>query len=976
MAAGSGVFLPLLLLVIVLFITLALALRFRLSFRIAARNVRRGGRRTILVLLGLLVGTTIISASLVVGDTVNAVAVQGTYVAYHGVDQGIYNESVTTSSYAFLPTNESTTLTHAILGVSGVASVSPMIIAGASVFDHTTGLPQPGLGLIGADPNSSGALGTFHTDGGATVVGPDPGMVLLDDVAAGDLNASVGDHITLVGVAPLNLTVQAIVSDSSRGGFYGGSNAYVTLAAAQQAENVSGEVNFLAVTDVGTSATGAANSPNVSVRINSTIAGLDSPLPVVVDNQLHDNLLVAAQSGSSLTDLFLVLGLFSIVAGAMLIVGIFVMIAEERKGEMGMLRAIGLPRGQLVYTYYFEGVLYALGSALAGTLLGLLVGFGLIEAFVSIEGGGSAAALAILQAFTVKPSSLLIAYVAGFLLTLVTVTIASYSVSRLNIVRAIRSIPEPPPARHWYTYLAYVGALVLVLGALIYDRTYAGSGDVSVPTLAGALMILGVALIASRFLRNRPVFTVAGAALLLWAGYIPIRRDLIGAHHSGTITVFFVDGILMVTGAVMLYTFNSDLVVNGVAALVRRSPRTVPVARIALSYPSRRPGRTAINLAIFALVLFTIVGIASIGQSVTVGVNNSVQAESGGYPLIAYSQTPVPNLPGQVANNSTLRGEILTTVPLAAGFLSEVVPGFAGTYVDSAFASPAGLPSNETLAGTADFNFSATANGSTPAEVWSALASDPDDVVVSNQYAPASTISLSGGGSHPSAPVGTRFTLGNPDSGTTRNVTVIGVLGESFVPGVFLNPATESALGIHGTSAFFFRTTAGTSDTLVLQHLKAAFYAYGLIVIDFQQAVAASLQTTLAILDLLEVFVALGLGVGIAAMGILAMRAVVERRAEIGMIRATGFTQGMVLRAFLLEYSFVTILGILIGTGLGILLDWDASQGAVALLQFAVPWENILIVVLVSYGLTVLAILGPSLSAARLPPAEAIRYSE
>jgi putative ABC transport system permease protein len=976
MAAGSDVVFPLALLVFVLIVTLVLALRFRLSFKIAGRNVRRGGRRTVLVILGLLVGTTIISASLVVGDTVNAVAVEGTYISYHGIDQGIYNESLTTSSYAFLPTNESTSLTQAILGVNGVASVTPLILAGGSVFDHTTGLPQPGLGLVGADPNSSGALGTFHTDSGATVVGPEPGTVILDDVAAGDLNASVGDHVTLVGVKPVNLTVQAIVSDSSRGGSYGGSNAYVTLATAQAAENVTGEVNFLAVTDVGSAADAAANSPNVSARINTTLAGLVLPLPVVVDNQLHDNLLVAVQSGSMLTDLFLVLGLFSIVAGAMLIVGIFVMIAEERKGEMGMLRAVGLTRGELVCTYYFEGLLYALGSALAGTLLGLLVGFGLIEAFVSIEGGGSAAALAILQAFTVKPSSLLIAYVAGFLLTLVTVTIASYSVSRLNIVRAIRSIPEPPPARRWYTYLAYLGAIAFVLGALLYSRTYQGTSDVSEPTVAGAMIIFGLALIASRFLRNRIVFAVAGAALLLWAGYVPFRRALLGAHHSGTITVFFVEGILMVVGAVMVYSFNSDLVVSAVAALVRGSPKTVPVARIALSYPSRRPGRTAINLAIFGLVLFTIVGIASIGQSVTVGVNNSVQAESGGYPLIAYSQTPVPNLPGQVANNSTLHGEISTIVPLAAGYLSSVIPGYPGTFVDTAFASPAGLPANETLEGTADFNFTATANGSTPGQVWAALAADPNDVVVSNQYAPSSTISLSGGGAHPNAPVGTRFTLGNPDTHVTRNVTVIGVLGESFVPGFFLNPATMSALGIHGTSAFFFRTTTGTSALLVLQHLKAAFYPYGLIVVDFQQVVAASLQTTLSIIDLLEVFVALGLGVGIAAMGILAMRAVVERRAEIGMIRATGFTQGMVLRAFLLEYSFVTVLGILIGTGLGILLDWDASQGAVGFLQFAIPWENIGIVVLVSYGLTVLAILGPSLSAARLPPAEAIRYSE
>jgi putative ABC transport system permease protein len=974
--AASGLFLPLLLLVIVLLLTLVLALRHRLSFKIAARNVRRGGRRTVLVLLGLLVGTTIISASLVVGDTVNAVAVQSTYVAYHGVDQGIYNESVVTSSYAFLPTNESTALTKALLGVTGVSSVTPMIIGSASVFDHTTGLPQPGLGLIGADPNSSGALGTFQTDGGVTIVGPEPGTVILDDIAAGDLNASVGDHVTLVGVTPVTLTVQAIVSDSSRGGFYGGSNAYVTLATAQAAENVTGEVNFLAVTDVGSAADAAANSPNVSARINTTIAAAAVPLPVVVDNQLHDNLNIAVQSGSSLTDLFLVLGLFSIVAGAMLIVGIFVMIAEERKGEMGMLRAVGLTRGELVYTYYFEGLLYSLGSALAGTLLGLAVGFALIAGFVAIFSGGSTSALAILQAFTVKPSSLLIAYVAGFLLTLVTVTGSSYWVSRLNIVRAIRSIPEPPPPRRVYTIVAYLGAIFLLLGALLYWKTYQGTTDVSDPTVGGALIIFGLAMIASRFFRNRPVFTVAGAALLLWAGYIPIRRTLLGSQHTGGITSFFTEGIFMVLAAVILYSFNSDLIVKGVAALLQRSPKTVPVARIALSYPSRRPFRTAINLAIFGLVLFTIVGIATIGQSVQVGVNNSVQAESGGYPLFAYSQTPVPNFPATVANNTTLRGEIQTVVPLGAGFLSAVIPGYAGTYVDTALASPAGLPASETLGGTAQFNFTQTANGSTPTEVWAELASDPGAVVVSNQYGVSSGISISGGGAHPKAPVGTRFTLGNPDTGATRNVTVIGVLGESFVPGFFLNPTTATALGIHGTSAFFIRTTPGTSDTLALQHLKAAFYPYGLIVIDFQQAVAASLDTTLAILDLLEVFVGLGLGVGIAAMGILAMRAVVERRAEIGMIRATGFTQGMVLRAFLLEYSFVTILGIFIGTALGILLDWDASQGAVSLLTFSVPWLNVVTVVLVSYGLTLLAILGPSLSAARLPPAEAIRYSE
>ena len=64
--------------------------------------------------------------------------------------------------------------------------------------------------------------------------------MILDDVAASDLNASVGDHVTLVGVRAVDLTVQAIVSDTSRGLFLFGSDAFVDLAAAQAVENVSG----------------------------------------------------------------------------------------------------------------------------------------------------------------------------------------------------------------------------------------------------------------------------------------------------------------------------------------------------------------------------------------------------------------------------------------------------------------------------------------------------------------------------------------------------------------------------------------------------------------------------------------------------------------------------------------------------------------------------------------------------------------
>jgi putative ABC transport system permease protein len=134
------------------------------------------------------------------------------------------------------------------------------------------------------------------------------------------------------------------------------------------------------------------------------------------------------------------------------------------------------------------------------------------------------------------------------------------------------------------------------------------------------------------------------------------------------------------------------------------------------------------------------------------------------------------------------------------------------------------------------------------------------------------------------------------------------------------------------------------------------------------------------LISLLQIFVGFGLVVAIAAMGIFALRAVFERRREIGMLRANGFTSGMVLRAFLLEYTFVTLLGTVIGVALGLLVIWNLSQSpsaaAAGVSTFAVPWLNLAVLLPLVYGGAMLAVIAPSLRAARLPPAEAVRPTE
>jgi ABC-type antimicrobial peptide transport system permease subunit len=141
--------------------------------------------------------------------------------------------------------------------------------------------------------------------------------------------------------------------------------------------------------------------------------------------------------GSIFTSIFLVMGLFSIGAGVLLIFLIFVLLAEERKTEMGIARAIGMRRWHLVETYLAEGMAYNVGSAIVGAILGIFVAFGMIAVLNTLgdDFGFS------LQRH-VEPRSVVVAAGVGILLVFLTVIVSAYHVSSLNIVAAIRDIPE------------------------------------------------------------------------------------------------------------------------------------------------------------------------------------------------------------------------------------------------------------------------------------------------------------------------------------------------------------------------------------------------------------------------------------------------------------------------------------------------------------------------------------------------------
>ena len=61
--------------------------------RLASRNIARRKARVAIVLAGLLVGTAIISSSLVVGDTLRYIFLQDVYQRLDAIDEMVTNET-------------------------------------------------------------------------------------------------------------------------------------------------------------------------------------------------------------------------------------------------------------------------------------------------------------------------------------------------------------------------------------------------------------------------------------------------------------------------------------------------------------------------------------------------------------------------------------------------------------------------------------------------------------------------------------------------------------------------------------------------------------------------------------------------------------------------------------------------------------------------------------------------------------------
>jgi putative ABC transport system permease protein len=225
------------------------------------------------------------------------------------------------------------------------------------------------------------------------------------------------------------------------------------------------------------------------------------------------------------------------------------------------------------------------------------------------------------------------------------------------------------------------------------------------------------------------------------------------------------------------------------------------------------------------------------------------------------------------------------------------------------------------------------------------------------------------------------ITIRDSATGESRDVRVIGVIAfgaSSNFPGVYVGEDTflevfgEPEMAIH-----YVALTNPDEAKDAAREIESALVTSGAQADSLVDLANEENALSRGFLYLMSAFMGLGLLVGIAAVGVIAFRTVVERRQQIGMLRAIGFKKNTVALSFLLESSFVTILGVTSGILLGLWLAYFLVTGddfPAEGQQFYIPWLQITVIGVFTVVASLLMTWIPSRQAASVPTAEALRY--
>lgn len=693
--------------------------------------------------------------------------------------------------------------------------------------------------------------------------------------------------------------------------------------------------------------------------------------------------------------MFLAMSSFGILSGILLIVNLYMMLAEERKKEHAILRAIAFTRSDLVKIFTYEGYLYSILSSLAGSAVGIGIGYILIftlgKMFASLTGGTDF----LRMQFGLTWQSLVIAFLSGFLITMITVIGSSIKMSGLNIVSAIRNLKEEKKKEKlWKWVLKTVFIVIVFLAGLLmlWSSTTVGDSlremrnqggnplaemdqkvfDNQVILYEGHLLYIGFVIstfvgvavvnrivekVTSKDIR-RFTLMIAGIANIVFSGMLG-RIDSIAKTlnmNEGTV-LFFVSGVVLIVSMSMIVALNLDIITKFLSWVLSPIKILRPVVHIAFRYPASKVLQTGITFVTFALVIFLIVYIGLIKATIREEQKKAMENAFGGYNLVIY---PSPDMDTLQVNE--MKEVIVEVENIEKAVVTETVTVRLADikYVDlpqsDYYGDPRNVPTHnedETFISSynafpADFignietSLSKRAEGyETDDDVWQAVAEDNSKVVLGEAFA------ITGYGQQPQLKVGDKIRVSDYFGEQIEEKEVIGIVdassnttgpGNTLLTNIIVSSDTVNKQFTSDYRDKFAQRIilsqfkSGEDTVKITNSVKKALIEYNVLtIIDLDSIVKSALSFIDMFMLMFQGFLAFGLIVGTSGLAIIITRSVNERRQQIGMLRSLGYQKWMILCGFFIESTFITLLGIAIGVSMGIVG---------ALVAFDISYQN------------------------------------
>ena len=954
------------------------ALRQPVSRRLAMRQLARRRSEAALAVIGSVLGTAIIAGALVVGDTLNFSVRQDAYRTLGPVDERVLAADPATGDRVATKLDS---LRYSP-DVDGVLSAH-LVQASASAGAGAARVAEPRVFVWGLDLIAAASFGSAGGPSGLGGPSYGPNAVVLNQALADSLHVQAGGTITLyLFGTPRLVTVARVVPVRGLAGVGLGAstnrNAFIEPGAldlaAQEAHAQPQAVTF--VSNRGGVERGAALTDTVTAQVKTLLGPTANG--VLVDTPKRNVLNAARAVGDSLGSLFLMIGSFSIIAGALLLVNIFVMLADERKGQLGMLRAVGMRRSRLIGSLTLEGSSYALISIVPGLLLGLGVGWGVARIAALIFRSFSASGTGLDISFAVTPTSLVNAGALGLIIGILTILITSLRISRFNVIAAIRDLPSPENRRA--RRLILIGGTALAALLAVASVPAIASSQAEGTYLYPALAAVCALPLVRRRMSSRWAVTATAAAILVWTLLAPLVRPHL--FDQASMAVYVIEGTLVAFSAVALVSRNQDAVLRPLRALFRRSAENALAFRLAVAYPVAKRGRTGATLSMYALISLVLVLLVEVAGVINASIDRNVADATAGYAM-------------RLDFNPSSAGRTLAGVRDAR--FSDRIGGVTPLLTATAYASDPGHRTKEPLrvqavgvpAASMDaMRFTDRLTGySSDAAIWHLLASDPRYVVL-DQF-----LGQTGGPNGNYYSPGDTFQLTDPRTGHTATKTIAGILSNALIfypvggsaadayPIVTSTAALSAQFGPDAAeTAALVRTRAGVSPERLAGSLQATFLADSLVATPVASSVRRMFAANISFFRLMQGFLALGLVVGIVGLGVVMVRAVRERRRTIGVLRALGVRARTVQRSFLMESAIIAVEGIGLGAVFGVLTTWLMYQKSAMFegvrVAFPVEWATIAVLCGATVVASLAASVAPARRAARTLPAVAVRVAD